>query len=226
MTLDEFKKLLCPDGQVEPVYSNMVGTDHLILSSHVTTPHLKAVCKKAFSQNFDITLLNTDELLEYQLSFFIMGLMSFSKFKDQLDFIYNNSYRAKSWMTTDICNQYYKKMSFDEFVPYFNKLKKMKGVYQRRFAYVIALKFVKDENNSSFLIKNIVKSDEYYVYMAESWLLAEIAVYHYELVKDFLISSDALIVLKKKTISKILDSFRIDDDKKEEIKIIRKSLKI
>ncbi|MBO4726473.1 MAG: hypothetical protein J5598_02630, partial [Clostridia bacterium] len=52
--------------------------------------------------------------------------------------------------------------------------------------------------------------EDYMVSMGQAWLLATIAICYPKVVYDFL-SNSADINLKKKTISKIKDSYRIDD---------------
>lgn len=63
---------------------------------------------------------------------------------------------------------------------------------------------------------NNLSSDEYYVMMAQAWLIATAAAKQRDIAVDFLkrgtsLSSD----VKKMTIRKIRDSFRISPDDKE-----------
>ena len=56
--------------------------------------------------------------------------------------------------------------------------------------------------------------------MAEAWLLATIAITFPDEIYQFL-SSTKDIALKRKTISKMCDSFRISQDTKEKFKQLR-----
>ena len=58
------------------------------------------------------------------------------------------------------------------------------------------------------------------VMMAQAWLLATIAICYPDEIFEFL-SSKADITLKRKTISKMCDSFRIPDDVKDKFKSLR-----
>ena len=223
MTLEQFDQLLFPNGKKEPIYSNMVGQDHLIKSIPTYSKDIECACKKA-KDDFDVELLPYNDIEEYQICYFKIQLMRIKDYKEQLDFIYSHSSIAKSWMTTDLCNKHLKHPSFDIYKPYFFKFIKLDGVYQRRFAYVLALKFAKDKAAVELFLNNIIDDDNYYVYMSEAWLIAGMGIYYFDLVKDFLINSHHSIILKKKAISKMIDSYRISDKQKEELKKIRNEL--
>ncbi|MCR5505887.1 MAG: DNA alkylation repair protein [Bacilli bacterium] len=225
MTFEEFDKLLYPNGKPEKEYLNMVGIDHLIPSCSLYTKEWKDACKKVINDpSFDVEQIPFDEIVEYQLCYFAINLMRIKSYQNQLEFIYSHSYIAKSWMTTDMCNQYLKYPRFAEFKPYFLKFIKQKGHYQKRFGYVLGLRFAKDEEAAKLFLKNMIKDDAYYVMMGQAWLIAEIGIYHFDLVKEFLMKSDNSITLKKKAISKMIDSFRINQRDKEVLKEIRQKL--
>ena len=223
--MERLKKLLYPNGVGKKEYRNMVGQDHLIESAKIPVPKIKECCRKVLEDpSFDINAIPYNELVEYQICYFIIGLSRITDFVLQLDFIYKNAYIAKSWMTTDLCNQYLIKPNITEYKNYFLKLIKLNGTYERRFAYVIALKMAKDINASRFFLENIIDDDRYYALMAEAWLIAEIGIYHFDLVKTFLEMNGHLVELKRKAISKMIDSYRISDENKLLLKEIRKKL--
>ena len=64
------------------------------------------------------------------------------------------------------------------------------------------------------------KDDEYMVMMGEAWLLATVAIYYPNEVYEYLKDLDDL-TLKRKVISKMVDSFRIDETTKERFKGLR-----
>lgn len=225
MNIKDFNKLLYPHGQSTPQYLNMVGIDHLILSSPAYAKEIKNACKNALNdKEFDIEILPYNDLVEYQICYFVIGVCQKKTFQEQLQFIYENSSKAKSWMVTDTCNQYYKKLDYSTFKPYFLKFLHLNGVYQRRFAYVIGLKFAKNEEACELFLNNILDDDRYYVLMSEAWLIAELGIYHFSKVKKFLISAPVSVMLKKKAISKMIDSYRITNEQKDTLKEIRKTL--
>ena len=86
-------------------------------------------------------------------------------------------------------------------------------------AYVLGLKQYRDEK--IIKIFNFINfNEEYMVMMAEAWLLATIAITFPNETYQFLNETSDLI-LKRKTISKICDSFRFNDEIKSKFKNLR-----
>ena len=72
----------------------------------------------------------------------------------------------------------------------------------------------------------LVHDDEaYYVQMAESWLIAELAIYEPEAVYVWFQKNDLKYNINGKAIQKICDSFRISEDWKQKYKELRPELR-
>ena len=67
--------------------------------------------------------------------------------------------------------------------------------------------------------------EEYYVQMAEAWLIAELTVHEPEMVCNWLSQNDLKYNINGKAIQKICDSFRITDEWKEAFKKLRPELR-
>ena len=67
--------------------------------------------------------------------------------------------------------------------------------------------------------------DQYYVQMAEAWLIAELAVYEPQDVLDWMKINGLGYEINGKAIQKICDSYRITDDWKKSFKDLRAELK-
>ena len=67
--------------------------------------------------------------------------------------------------------------------------------------------------------------EHYYVYMAEAWLIAELAVHEPEAVYEWFQKNNLKYNINGKAIQKICDSFRISDDWKVEYKNLRRVLR-
>ena len=67
--------------------------------------------------------------------------------------------------------------------------------------------------------------EEYYVQMAQAWLLAELSIYEPKAVYDWLRQNDLKYNICGKAIQKICDSFRISQDWKAEFKELRPELR-
>ena len=89
-------------------------------------------------------------------------------------------------------------------------------------AYVLGLKLYKDKRILD-VINYINVNEDYMVMMAEAWLLATIAITYPNEIYGFLVQTND-VTLKRKTISKISDSFRFDQSTKEKFKLLRKEI--
>lgn len=101
------------------------------------------------------------------------------------------------------------------------------GGYVRRFAFTTLLHFYVEEEYLPLIFDciNSVVKDEYYVVMGAAWLLAEVLVKYYEAGFEFLNSTMCDINIRFKAISKACDSFRISEERKNQLKRLRAALR-
>lgn len=158
--------------------------------------------------------------LEVDLIYFSLSLARSKDIDSQLEFLFKEIYKAKSWAVTDCITTYLKKITFEKYWPYFIKNYNSKHTYTRRMSYVLGLKFYKDKRILDIL-PYIRESEEYMVMMAEAWLMATIAITYPDEIYNYLLNLND-ITLKRKTISKISDSFRFTDETKNKFKELRK----
>ncbi len=79
--------------------------------------------------------------------------------------------------------------------------------------------FVLEENLSKiFSMLNSIKSDKFYVNMAEAWLLCDLYIKYPLETRKFLENNNLNKFTQNKAISKIHDSFRVSIEEKEELK--------
>lgn len=162
------------------------------------------------------------EYLEIDFIYFGLGICRLKTNKDKLDFLLENIKYAKSWAITDTASTYFKKLEFEEYYKFFLKTYNCKFTYERRMAYVLGLKLYKDKQILKILSLDQT-NEEYMVMMAEAWLLATIAIAFPDEIYEFLLKTNDGI-LKRKTISKICDSFRISEETKNRFKELRKTI--
>lgn len=199
--------------------TNMVGTS--LQTAGLKISKVKQCIKKYCKDD----LLNLDdfplaESVELTLCYFSIGLLRCKSFDEQMRFLDKNLKYADSWIITDHCPQYIKKSTYLEYKPYFLKFSKSKEEYKRRFSYVYLIKFYKDIKVKEFE-EYIFNDERYYVYMAEAWMLATFAIFDEEGVFSYLNKENADVKLKRKTISKMCDSYRINKEIKEKFKALR-----
>ena len=157
--------------------------------------------------------------LEIDFIYFGLNLSRLNNYDLQLSFIKKYIKKAKSWGITDCLSSFMKKGTFDKYFNFFLSMYNSKFIYERRTAYVLGLKYY--SNKEILKILNYIKfNEDYMVMMSQAWLLATIAINFPSEVYDYLNSINDL-VLKRKTISKIIDSFRFDDSTKNKFKKLR-----
>ncbi len=93
-----------------------------------------------------------------------------------------------------------------------------------RVGLIIILNHFITENRLSeiFDILNKIKSDKFYINMAEAWLICELYIKYPKETKSFIKNNNLNKFTQNKSISKIHDSFRVSDKDKEELKKYRK----
>ncbi len=98
------------------------------------------------------------------------------------------------------------------------------GAYCRRFGLVLMLDhLLKPEYYSSIASAvSWITDENYYVRMAQAWLLAELGTRDFGLVTGLLKSGTLEIFTHNKTISKLRDSHRITPEQKEYLKQLRR----
>ena len=186
----------------------------------VKNPVLRQIVKEHVKdEKMRLEDFKTGKYLEIDFIYFGLALSRCKNIDEQLEFLKQNIKKAKSWAITDTAATYLKKLTFDKYWSFFLSLVKSPFIFDRRMAFVVGLKLAKDKSILN-TTKYIKKDDEYMVMMAEAWLLATVAIYYPNEVYDYFLECDDL-TLKRKTISKMVDSFRIDEATKERFKGLR-----
>ena len=220
MNYKELKDYLLSSGdeKFSKFSKTLSNSDYLVIG--VKNPILRQIIKEHVK---DGELKTEDfvlgEYLEIDFIYFGLSLSRLKNIDDQLEFLRKNIRYAKSWAITDTVSTYVKKHDFAKYFEFFKAMYNTKHTYERRMAYILGLKHYKDEQVLKVL-NNINENEEYMVMMAEAWLLATIAIQYPNEIFEFLKRSDDM-TLKRKTISKINESFRISDDLKERFKTLR-----
>lgn len=112
----------------------------------------------------------------------------------------------------------------DEVIEYVKKWLKSDADFTVRFGLITLMTFYLDENYKKEYLELplTVKSLDYYVKMAEAWFYQCALVKHYDEAIIYLEENRLNDFVHNKTISKCIDSFRIDNEKKEYLKTLRR----
>ncbi len=215
--VDELNRI--SDSKFADFSKSLLNSDYKVIG--VKSPVLRDLVKKYKNdEELKTSDFKIGEYFEIDLLYFALSLVRLNDIDKQLSFLKKNIKYAKSWAITDSMSAYMKKISFEQFYEFFLSTYNSKYTYERRMAYVLGLKQYR-ENRITDILPFIVHNEEYMVMMSEAWLLSVIALKHEDAVYEYLKECDDL-VLKRKTISKICDSFRYSNESKEKFKELRK----
>lgn len=189
------------------------------------TKDIDLFIKENFNKNSDVSNLRKyayGSFLYYRI-YFKVSLSKYKTNKEKLDFIENNMDLFCDWWATDTLNQYLKKPL--DFTDTFNRAKRLvksEEEFVKRYAYVLFIsELAKDKNNHKDILSLIENDDRYYVKMAIAWLLCELLAYNDDIsnyIKEANLSTD----IKRMTINKVRDSFKIKKSIKQELFNYRK----
>ena len=70
-----------------------------------------------------------------------------------------------------------------------------------------------------------VKGDNYYIDMGKAWTLATLAIKRSDIVENIILNSSLSVWIKRKTIQKMKESYRISDEVKEHFNNLLKNIK-
>lgn len=190
------------------------------ISIGVKNPVLRSIIKEHVkNEELKLSDFKLGKYLEVDFIYFGLGLVRCKTVDEQLNFLDKNIYKAKSWAITDCMSTYIKKIKFEQFWKFFKKNNDSQYIFTRRISYILALKFYRDKEVLRTL-DYIKPNEDYMVMMAEAWLMATIAIYYPNEIYDYL-SQVKDMVLKRKTISKINESYRFDQATKDKFKSLR-----
>lgn len=220
MTYEQLLDLLLEtkDEKYAAFQKPLSNSDYEIIG--IKIPILKKLAKEHYQDaDLDLAKFEHHHYLEVEMLYFIFGMLRNKSIEARLDFIYRNVKYADSWMITDTPNAYLARLDYESYIDFFKKTYLDKHVYTRRIAYVIGLKVFRD-NRILEILPLLRNDEEYMVTMGQAWLLASMAICYPEEIYNYLANSKN-DMLRKKTISKIVDSFRIGDDYKAKFKKLR-----
>ncbi len=160
-------------------------------------------------------------------TYFQVSLAHLNSSNEQLLFIEDHLEYLNDWWHVDILPQFlHKPLDFSFVYTLSKKYLKSSHIFTRRWGYVMFITGLqKDKKNTKKILSLLKDDEEYYVQMAEAWLICELATYNELEVIEYLKTSKLKYNILGKAIQKICDSYRISDSIKETAKSLRKKLK-
>lgn len=177
---------------------------------------------------------DVSDLREYVLkdqlvhrTYFQVSLGNLLSIEEKLKFIEDNAELLMDWWHVDQLIQFIRpsvpfELAFDKAKVYINS----EMLFLRRWGYVLFLAGLQKQTEHTADILSLIKNDdEYYVQMAEAWLIADLTVFNCKEVLRFLEITDIDYSIAGKAIQKMCDSFRISDADKAYVKALRQRWK-
>ena len=167
------------------------------------------------------------EKQQYHKTYFQVSLGQMKTIEEKLDFIEENFDKLDDWWHVDQLAQFVdKQLTFDLVYNRAKEYIKSDLSFVRRWGYVIFMpSLVKDADKAEKIFKLFKDDDEYYVQMAEAWLISYLGIYAPEMTYEYLKGCPLKYNIAGKGIQKICDSYRVSDEWKRKFKDLRKFYK-
>jgi len=196
----------------------ILRTDKKIIG--VRTPDMRDIIKRHRGEYYSFKNF-PDEF--YEVAFIKIGLAADLSYAELINELPNIISVMDCWALTDAFASPAIKNNRADFKKYIEKYIYSDGVFSRRVAIIILLKYYLDGEYAPYALKCVERCDRvpYYVSMAAAWLVAEAVIKNcggIELLKSG--SLDKLT--QNRAIQKSRDSFRLTSAQKEELKQLKK----
>ncbi len=167
------------------------------------------------------------EKQQYHRTYFQVSLAKRTSQKEKLEFIEQNFDKLQDWWHVDQLSQFVDKyLMFDYVYEKSKEYIRSDMPFVRRWGYVIFMpSLVKNSDVADKLFLLFKDDKEYYVQMAEAWLISYLGIYAPEKTYDYLMGCPLDYNIAGKAIQKICDSFRVSDEWKTKFKEVRKEYK-
>ncbi len=202
-----------------------VQADLDALPEHYKTGDVDRLIRQYVQQGGDTSPLRHYILREQQFHriYFYVPLKQMRDVNQRMEFIHRNLLFSDWWHTDQLINFVSKldfKVAMDYALGYING----EDPFIRRWGYVMFISRL-GRGHAAELLPLIHDDGEYYVQMAQAWLIAELAICQPEEVYNWMKRNGLKYEVNGKAIQKICDSFRITDEWKEKMKGLRPMLR-
>ena len=214
------------DLKYKSFHETLCHTKYNILG--VKIPLLRKFAKNLL-QTFSLDeILNSIDNSSYE-NVMVKGFcIAYSKVDNKLDYLDEYISLIDNWAICDSVVNTLKmfKKNQEEYLPFIEKHLKSDKEFEIRFSLVILLNYYINNNYKDYLYKVLddVNTSYYYTYMAASWLLSYLIIFYYEDTLEYLKVSKLDQKVISKGITKSIESFRIDKNKKDNLKKIRQMI--
>lgn len=195
------------------------------LPEHYKTGDVDRMIRRFVSQRADVSALRPYILTEQQFHriYFYVSLDQIKDVNERMAFIHENLLFA-DWWHTDQLISYVANLDFDSALTYAKQYTRDEDPFIRRWGYVMFISRL-CKGHASELLPLLHDDEQYYVQMAQAWLVAQLAISEPEAVYEWFEENNLKYNINGKAIQKICDSFRIPKEWKQKYKELRPQLK-
>lgn len=186
----------------------------------VNIPSLRSLAKEMIAKGEKPDFIEIGKNLETDMIYAWVNLAYLSNVREKLDFAFRLFSLTGHWALTDSLD--IRTGDFSLSKPYIDKAITSVYPFLRRFGYVFMLQNFVREPYVDYVLAGLKDDGHYYVRMAEAWLLAECYIKCRDKTIAYLQTSSLGYWIINKGISKIHDSFRVNEEYKQLAKTYRR----
>lgn len=196
------------------------------LPQRYKTGDVDRLIRQYVKQKADVSDLRPYILSQQQFHriYFYVSLEQIKGAQQRMAFIHENLLFS-DWWHTDQLISYVAGLDFDTALSFAKTYIHSEDPFIRRWGYVLFISKL-CRGHASQLLMLMQDDEEYYVQMAEGWLIAELAIFEPKPVLDWMGQNALKYNINGKAIQKICDSYRISQEWKAEFKKLRPALRI
>ena len=196
------------------------------LPKHYKTSDVDRLIRQYGKQQADVSALRPYILKEQQFHriYYYVNLKRMKDVDERMAFVHKNLLFS-DWWHTDQLISFVADLQFDTALEYAKHYIRVEDPFIRRWGYVLFISRL-CKGHAARLLPLLRDDEEYYVQMAQAWLIAELAVHEPETVYHWLSQNNLKYNINGKAIQKICDSFRISDAWKAQFKQLRPKLRL
>ena len=200
--------------------SKIIRTKFELIGSYSTD--IKSIFKKY--KTINLKSFNEFKYYEMNLIYITYGLKQNKTIEEQIKFLLENKDIIDCWAIVDSTAKLIETKPIKEELKMLDILASTDEEFLIRYKYIKLFDYV-TKDNLEIIFNNIMNNEFYYVLMGEAWLLAECFIKYPDDTFLFIKNSEIDNKIKLKTISKICDSYRVNNENKLKVKELRNTLK-
>lgn len=191
----------------------------------VRTPQLRALAKQIVKEEICEAFLKElphEYYEENQLHGFILSQMK--DFDTCIQYLEAFLPYMDNWATCDQTSPKIFKSHKEELLPYIYKWIQKEHTYTVRFAIGMLMQHFLDEDFKPEYVRTVssIQSEEYYINMEIAWYMATALAKQWDVVIPYLEQKEMEPWVHNKTIQKARESYRITDEQKDYLKILKR----